>query len=129
MAKDVLVVDDDAEVLRVVRSAVQTFLGWDVVTTVDSVYGFELALQGRFDLFVFDFAMPKLDGALLYELLGKAYAQACGGARRLPPLLLITGHGEEERVRELLKMPGVRGVLPKPFTLQRLLDKFEGSLE
>ena len=129
VARKVLIVDDDAELLRSVREAVSSFLGWDVVATVDSVYGFELALQDRFDLFVFDFAMPKLEGDLLYELLGIVYARWSGGVRRIPPLLLLSGHGEDERAQELLKLPGVRGILPKPFTIQRLLDKFEQCVE
>jgi response regulator RpfG family c-di-GMP phosphodiesterase len=41
----------------------------------------------------------------------------------VPPLLLISGKAEEKRAQELLKEPGVRGLVPKPFSLNRLMDK------
>ncbi len=129
VAKKILVVDDDAEILRIVRDTVQSFLGWDVVTSVDSVYAFELALQDDFDLYVFDFTMPRMEGDLLYELLGKVISLCCDESKRLPPLLLLSGHGHSEQAQELLRLPGVRGFLPKPFEVQRLLDKLEECVD
>jgi len=41
----------------------------------------------------------------------------------VPPLLLVSGKGDEERARELLKEPGVTGLIAKPFRMNRLLKK------
>ncbi len=125
IAKKLLVVDDDAEILRIVRDTVQSFLGWDVVSTVDSVYGFELALREDFDLYLFDLVMPRMGGDLLYELLGKVQTICKERTQQLPPLLLLSGHGQSDQAQELLSLPGVRGILPKPFEVQRMLDKLE----
>ena len=48
--------------------------------------------------------------------------------RSAPPLVLLSGHGEQRGARELLGDPGVRGLLPKPFTIQRLLARVEACL-
>jgi DNA-binding response OmpR family regulator len=48
--------------------------------------------------------------------------------RELPPLILISGKAEEKRAQELLKEPGVAGLVAKPFAINRLLDKIRGSV-
>ncbi|HEY4284362.1 MAG TPA: hypothetical protein VGM62_14960, partial [Chthoniobacterales bacterium] len=44
-------------------------------------------------------------------------------ARIVPPLLLVSGKADEERAQNLLKEPGVRGLVAKPFSMNRLLQK------
>ena len=39
------------------------------------------------------------------------------------PLILISGRGDEARAQELMKEAGVRGFLPKPFAMNRLMEK------
>ena len=125
----ILVVDDDVGVLRFLRDTLGAFAACSVETSPSSEYAFELALRQSFDLFIFDFSMPVVDGATLYQFIRKAY-QYDGGtpARRLPPLLLLSGNAAQPRARELLKEPGVLGLLPKPFTVERLLAKLETCL-
>lgn len=115
-------VDDDVALLRIVREALASCLRCDVDTSPDPAYGFELALKKSYDLFIFDFSMPMIDGAMLFFLIGKVYDNA-GPPRVVPPLILISGKGDEQRAQELLKEPGVRGLVPKPFSMNRLLDK------
>jgi response regulator RpfG family c-di-GMP phosphodiesterase len=66
--------------------------------------------------------MPLIDGTLLFELISKVYENA-KPVRTVPPLLLVSGQGSDERARELLKEARVRGFLAKPFTINRLLEK------
>lgn len=120
--KKILMVDDDVALLRIVREALTTCLRCEVDTSPDPAYGFELALKKSYDLLIFDFSMPMIDGALLFFLIGKVYDHATP-PRIVPPLLLISGKADEERARELLKEPGVRGLIPKPFSMNRLMDK------
>ena len=115
-------VDDDVALMRVTREALTSFLRCEVDTSPKPEYGFELALKKNYDLLIFDFSMPMIDGAMLFFLLGKVYENA-QPPRLLPPLLLISGRGDEKRAQELLKEVGVRAFLPKPFAINRLLEK------
>src|SRR4051812_13614546 len=108
--------------MRVTREALTSFLRCDVDTSPTPEYGFELAIKKSYDLLIFDFSMPMIDGAMLFFLISKVYENA-QPLRRLPPLLLISGRAEEERAQELLKEPGVHGLLTKPFAINRLLQK------
>jgi CheY-like chemotaxis protein len=123
----VLVVDDDAAILRIMREALQNFLHCEVDTSPNPEYAFELALQRNYDLMIFDFSMPVIDGALLFSLISKVYDHATP-PRRMPPLLLVSGQGGDARAQELLKEARVCGFLPKPFTINRLLEKVRACL-
>jgi hypothetical protein len=35
----------------------------------------------------------------------------------------VTGKGDEKRAQELLQEAGVRGLVPKPFAINRLIEK------
>jgi DNA-binding response OmpR family regulator len=120
--KKILVVDDDVGLLRVIREALGSFLRCEVDTSPNPEYGFELALKKTYDLLIFDFSMPMIDGAMLFFLLGKAYNHSAP-ARVMPPLLLVTGRGDEQRAQELLKEAGVYGLIAKPFAVKRLIEK------
>ncbi len=125
----ILVVDDDVKILRFLRETLAAFSTCTVDTSPSSEYAFELALKKPYDLFLFDFSMPNVDGAVLYQFIRQVYLHdGRTPARRLPPLILMSGHGDEPRARELLKEPGVGGLLPKPFSIGRLLAKVEAAL-
>ena len=127
--RSILVVDDDVDVLRFLRETLLAFAVCQVDTTPSPEYAFELALRKVYDLFLFDFSMPSIDGAVLYQLIRKVHDFGLlSPPRPLPPLLLMSGHGEQKRARELLAEPGVRGLLPKPFSIERLLAKLEAAL-
>ena len=78
-------VDDDVALLRVVREALVATLKCEVDTSPKPEYGFELALKRNYDLMIFDFSMPLIDGTLLFLLISKAYENS-SPARRMPPL-------------------------------------------
>ena len=64
--------DDDVGVMRIMREALQTsFLHCEVDTSPKPEYGFELALKKTYDLLIFDFSMPMIDGAMLFFLIGE----------------------------------------------------------
>jgi response regulator RpfG family c-di-GMP phosphodiesterase len=68
---------------------------------------------------IFDFH-ALTDGSLLFLLISRSTARLT--AARVPPLLLVS-QGSDERAQELLKEARVHGFLPKPFTINRLLEK------
>src|ERR1700736_5156034 len=125
--KRFLMVDDDVALLRVLREALVATLKCEVDTSPTPEYAFELALKKNYDLFIFDFQMPMIDGAMLFFLIGKVY-QNSQPVRELPPLLLISGKAEETRAQELLKEPGVAGLVAKPFAINRLLEKIQAAV-
>jgi DNA-binding response OmpR family regulator len=125
--KKILIVDDDVGLMRVMREALTSFLQCEVDTSPSPEYGFELALTKTYDLLIFDFSMPMIDGAMLFFLIGKAYNHA-KPPRIVPPLLLVTGRGDEKRAQELLKEAGVHGLVAKPFVINRLLEKVKEAL-
>ncbi len=122
--KRILMVDDDVALLRIVREALSACLRCEVDTSPKPEYGFELALKKNYDAFIFDFSMPMIDGAMLFFLIGKVYNNA-EPPRVVPPLLLVSGKADEERAQELLKEPGVAGLVAKPFAMNRLLEKIK----
>jgi DNA-binding response OmpR family regulator len=125
--KKILIVDDDVGLMRVMREALISFLVCDVDTSPNPEYGFELALKKNYDLLIFDFSMPMIDGAMLFFLLGKVYNNSAP-PRMVPPLVLVTGKGEEKRARDLLREAGVRGLVAKPFAINRLIEKVKECL-
>jgi len=71
--------------------------------------------------------MPLIDGAMLFFLIGKVY-QNIQPIREATPLILVSGKAEEKRAQELLKEPGVVGLVAKPFAINRLLDKIKAAV-
>ena len=120
--KRILIVDDDVGLMRITREALTSFLRCEVDTSPKPEYGFELALKRRYDLLIFDFSMPMIDGAMLFLLIGKAYENS-HPPRQVPPLILVSGRADELRAQDLLKEPGVHGLMTKPFAINRLLQK------
>jgi len=120
--KRILVVDDDTSLTRLISEALRSRFRCEVDATPNPEYGFELALKKRYRVFVFDFSMPMIDGAMLFALIGKVYNHV-NPPLVVPPLILISGRGDEARAQELMKEAGVRGFLPKPFAMNRLMEK------
>ena len=121
-SKRILVVDDDMSLARLISEALRTRFQCEVDATPNPEHAFELALKKRYRVFVFDFSMPMIDGAMLFALIGKVYDHV-NPPLVVPPLILISGRGDEARAQELMKEIGVRGFLPKPFPMNRLMAK------
>ena len=118
----ILIVDDDFTLARLIREALTARFHCEVDATPDPEYGFELALKKRYCALIFDFAMPNIDGAMLFTLISKVYNHV-NPPLPMPPLVLISGKGDEERAQELMKEPGARAFIAKPFAMNRLLEK------
>ncbi len=71
--------------------------------------------------------MPMIDGTLLFLLISKVYENS-NPPRTVPPLLLVSGQGSDERAQDLVKEARVRGFLAKPFTINRLIEKVKACL-
>jgi len=120
--KRILIADDDLTLGRLMREALMSRFRCQVDATPNPEYAFELALKKRYQVFVFDFSMPMIDGAMLFALIGKVYNHV-SPPLAVPPLILISGRGDEDRARELIRDVGVRAFVAKPFAMNRLLEK------
>jgi CheY-like chemotaxis protein len=130
LGKTVLVVDDDVIILRLVRESLSALLGCEVETTPNAEYAFELMLRKHYDLLIFDFSMPVIDGAVLYSLISKVYEinPPTGLEQNTPPLILMSGNASQKRAQELLREPGGRGLLAKPFSIEKMVEKVSALL-
>ncbi|WP_043115435.1 response regulator, partial [Pseudacidovorax intermedius] len=107
--RSVLVVEDDAEVRRVIADSL-ALLGCRVIQAADGQQGLEvLGAQARPDLMVVDYAMPGMTGA---EFIVHA-RQRVGAV----PVVLATGYADMAQVGRVL---GTQSILIKPFEISAL---------
>ncbi|SRR6266568_426057 len=114
----VLAVDDDSEMLRLVKTCLEKD-GYRVLEASDGERGLQMALQEKPDLVILDLVMPKLTGLAV-----------CTELRRLnfsSPILMLTGKREvEHRISGLSS--GADDYLPKPFDIRELLARVKALL-
>jgi CheY-like chemotaxis protein len=102
----VLVVDDSPLVHMLVRVALETGAGWDVVSAESGAQALEQCAAARFDAALIDVEMPEMDGPATVRALDAAGADV--------PKLFLTAHEDEDELARL-RDAGVAGILPKPF--------------
>ncbi len=123
-----LVAHDEVGTLRLIRETLGQFAECEVDSTPSAEYAFELALQRRYALFLFGLGLPLISGELLYELLSKAYPYCHPGARTCPGVVYIADAAQANRAEELRREARVKGVLLKPLSIDRILDRVKGSV-
>ncbi len=111
MAIQILLVDDDAEVLRMCAAALGES-GYLVFTAGSAIEALLMELTG-FDLVVSDFSMPGMNGLELLREVRKKNSR-CGF------VLMSSGVGDIEL--EALKKAGRAQYIKKPFTIDLLLE-------
>ncbi|HSU05910.1 MAG TPA: PAS-domain containing protein [Acetobacteraceae bacterium] len=110
----VLVVDDEADVRTTIAAMVEAG-GFAAVGATSGNAALALIRDGlRFDLLLVDFAMPDMTGVEL--------ARAVRERRADVPIVLVTGHGEEEPIEE------ARWILRKPFSVATLTNMLQQAL-
>ena len=116
----ILLADDDENVRAFVRRALN-HAGHDVVEAEDGGLAWEIMLSenGQFDLLLSDIKMPVMDGIALAIEVAAAHPQL--------PIVLMTGFADQrERAHGLDQL--IYDVIPKPFTMQTLMDKVTDAL-
>jgi DNA-binding response OmpR family regulator len=113
----ILVIDDDAELCRLVSR----FLGaegYSVQTVQTSRLGIERALSGDYDLVVLDVMLPEMDG---FEVLRRMRPKSS------TPVLMLTARGDDlDRILGLEM--GADDYLPKPFNTRELSARIRAIL-
>jgi CheY-like chemotaxis protein len=116
----VLVADDNAAVVELVRAALQSD-GIEVVAASDGEEAAALAYETRPAVMILDLLMPRLDGlSVLARLRGDAVTRDI-------PVIVVTGMPGSEGAR-LAEAYGAIAVVPKPFRLLDLADRVRSLL-
>ena len=127
-----LVVDDDSEV-RLVLGELFRSIGWDADLATDGREALALYSEENYDLVTLDVRMPGMNGEELLTVLSDAFGAGKRITHRrpatLPPIVLVTGADEPERLQALLFKEGVIGILRKPASAAALRRLAEDALQ
>jgi two-component system, chemotaxis family, chemotaxis protein CheY len=112
----VLVVDDEPAQRQLVHRLVATDFGADVIEADDGLSALDRLLGARVDLVMLDLNMRVMDGLETLQAIrrSRTYDRV--------PIVLMTGHAEEKRLRQAMEL-GLAGVIAKPFTPAILHDR------
>ncbi|HEU0026996.1 MAG TPA: response regulator [Ktedonobacterales bacterium] len=106
--RKVLVIDDNATIVELVRHAMLQRGGFEVIVAYNGVEGLEQFYRERPDCVVVDVKMPELDGFKVVRAIRGDTSSA-----NTPLVILSALHGEDETLTGLLS--GVDAYVPKPF--------------
>jgi len=119
MALKIMVVDDEPEVLAVLKAMVEP-LGCEVVTFEDSREAVRLIEKEKFDGIVLDAYMPYLDGFQLAQHIRTSRLN------HDVPIVMLTGYTDVDTMRKGFNA-GVSVFLGKPVTRERIVALFSAT--
>jgi len=112
MTKTVLVVDDDAAIVRMLKDALfRHEHAYTVVTVGDGADGLAALQRDPFDLVLLDMFMPRMTGLELLAHMRRLRIET--------PVLMLTGNDDTRSAADALAC-GIFAYVPKPFDLQHL---------
>lgn len=114
MSLKILVVDDDADVLKVTKNVIQS-LGYEVLGIVDSREAAERINRQKFDGIFVDYRMPHLDGT---ELVHRIRNSATNNS---VPIVMLTGHDDVETMRAGFRA-GITFFMGKPPEVKQIAN-------
>jgi len=110
-----LIIDDDRDLLALIRLTLEYTAGWEVFSASSAAAGLEMARDLVPDVVLVDLMMPEMDGYEFGRRL-KSDPTTAGVS-----LVLLTARTELDEVR--LAEAAVAGVLFKPFQPERLAQQ------
>ena len=108
----ILIVEDDAEMALLIRRLLERKVGAESETAEDCASAREMLASGTYDVITLDYQLPGCDGL---ELLREIQAM-----ENPPPVVMVTGHGNEQTAVESFKL-GASGYVVKDERLKVLL--------
>lgn len=118
MGKRILLVDDDALILRSLSSLLEKE-GYEVVQANNGAAAIQLAREIVFDLVITDIRMPGMNGL---EAIKQIYQKAERDGATKVPAIFITGYSEP-KIEEEAKQVRPIAYIYKPFEVSELMDK------
>jgi len=122
MAKRILVVDDEPDIIKVVVFRLKNE-GYDVQVATDGEQAVKLAWEMNPDLILLDITLPKMNG---YEVCGKIKAN---GALKRVPVIFMTASLGTGHFNEMFPKTQAQGYVFKPFEFQDLLKEMKKFLK
>ena len=112
MLKNVLIVDDDQKLLKMLRRTL-IYEGYDVVTATDGRGALETIYAQHPDVVILDWMMPELDGLDVLTALRDDENEI--------PVLMLTAKGQSKD-RDLALALGANAYLTKPFSNSEMVE-------
>jgi DNA-binding response OmpR family regulator len=117
MSKRVLVVEDEADIRRLVTIKLKGD-GWEVSTANDGEEGLAAAVRDKPDLLVSDVMMPKKDGYTMVREVREALGSEA------PVVIMLTSKGQEGDIATGLES-GADDYIVKPFAPRELIERIK----
>jgi DNA-binding NtrC family response regulator len=120
MPERVLVVDDEPNMLRLLKTILMDKTGYEVTTTNNPLEVSKLLQESHYDLVVTDLKMPLVDGIDLIGIVKNIDATM--------PIIVITAYGTIETAEEAIQK-GAYDFITKPFRKETILITIKRALE
>ena len=120
MPERILVVDDEPNMLRLLKTILMDKTGYEVTTTNNPLEVSKLLQEGQFDLVITDLKMPLVDGIDLIGIVRTHDATM--------PIIVITAYGTIETAEEAIQK-GAYDFITKPFRKETILITIKRALE
>ncbi len=120
MAERILVIDDELDMLMLIRMIIEDSTDYEVETTNNPSEGLKMLAERDYDLVITDLKMPGMDGLEVSEELWKIRPDI--------PVIIITAYGSPEAADEALKK-GVADFITKPFRKDTMVFTMNRVLE
>lgn len=122
MSKRILVIDDDPDVVGLVKAALK-YEGFQIDTAVNGKQGLELAQANPPDVIILDIMMPEMNGGEVAKRL-KAH-----NTTSTVPIIMLTALSEKKYMKAALFDLGVEFYVIKPFQPDDLIDKVQQAIQ
>jgi len=120
MPERILVVDDEPNMLRLLKTILMDKTGYEVTTTNNPLEVSKLLQEDHYDLVVTDLKMPLVDGIDLIGIVKNIDATM--------PIIVITAYGTIETAEEAIQK-GAYDFITKPFRKETILITIKRALE
>jgi DNA-binding NtrC family response regulator len=120
MPERILVVDDEPNMLRLLKTILMDKTGYEVTTTNNPLEVSKMLQEDHYDLVITDLKMPLVDGIDLFGIVK--------GIDAAMPIIVITAYGTIETAEEAIQK-GAYDFITKPFRKETILITIKRALE
>jgi DNA-binding NtrC family response regulator len=120
MAVKILIIDDEVDMLMLLRMIIEDNTDYDVETTNNPSEALKAISENEFALIVSDLKMPGMDGLELFDEITNMRPDI--------PFVIITAYGSVEASERALKK-GIADFITKPFRKDAILFTIKRVLE
>jgi DNA-binding NtrC family response regulator len=120
MPERILVVDDEPNMLRLLKTILMDKTGYEVTTTNNPLEVSKMLQEDNYQLVISDLKMPLVDGMDLIDIIKKLDPSL--------PIIIITAYGTIETAEEAIQK-GAYDFITKPFRKETILITIRRALE